>query len=150
MVLTQPSKPKDGSEMLLEFPYHYGSHATIQGLEGRRTSSQFPYHYGSHATRMSKDGLSLQDAMFPYHYGSHATHRESSLGCKPIPSFHTTMVLTQQYNGYRTRSACKVSIPLWFSRNKGKVNPPCNRQPVSIPLWFSRNISVAEFGRKYK
>ncbi len=73
-------------------------------------------------------GASLPGMIFPaerpaegsnsYHYGSHAT-QHGTQPSKQIPSFHTTMVLTQL-----KRKECekmvetKVSIPLWFSRNE--------------------------------
>ena len=54
--------------------------------------------------------------LFPYHYGSHAT-QISSL----------------------SRSASRVSIPLWFSRNSMRSDRKYKGNNVSIPLWFSRN-----------
>jgi len=57
-----------------------------------------------------------QGVMFPYHYGSHAT------------SFIKVIL-----------SRFKVSIPLWFSRNKISIKEKAVKIGVSIPLWFSLN-----------
>ena len=83
--------------------------------------------------------------LFPYHYGSHAT-----------------------LSKWRPSAVKKVSIPLWFSRNKNKPDFisleesfhttmvltqrdfghfRLQLRTVSIPLWFSRNPETAEIIR---
>ena len=56
---------------------------------------------------------------FPYHYGSHATDSRPSCSSSKT-SFHTTMVLTQRTHGQVVPRQRRVSIPLWFSRNRNR------------------------------
>ena len=81
----------------IQFPYHYGSYATING-EFRRVEINcrfhttmvltqprilkqntalvymFPYHYGSYATSNVEVARKGAIQQFPYHYGSYATY----------------------------------------------------------------------------
>ena len=76
MVLTQLFFPEKGKVYLYEFPYHYGSYATISVRCSTQRVSRFPYHYGSHATVRSGFAYICFYETFPYHYGSHATVHE--------------------------------------------------------------------------
>ena len=59
--------------MKVMFPYHYGSHATLEFKVCEDCKKkEFPYHYGSHATEILSQLEDAEDE-FPYHYGSHAT-----------------------------------------------------------------------------
>ena len=54
-------------------------------------------------------------------------------------SFHTTMVLTQRKPPGPIQEVKKVSIPLWFLRNRLDTIHYLLYSIVSIPLWFLRN-----------
>jgi len=153
------------SQLLLLFPYHYGSHATVSMENGKKWITQvsiplwfsrngssrcsypsmgdkFPYHYGSYATWPIDVGKRKSRPWFPYHYGSYATWVKA-----------------------RKEHTCQeVSIPLWFLRNntasaisrKNTKFPyhygsyaTCSHRKftvwcrsVSIPLWFLRNDHI--------
>jgi len=122
MVLTQLYRVNDISRFAAWFPYHYGSHATIDGYaKNFGTEQAFPYHYGSHATERRWRMRFYHVSPFPYHYGSHATLIASKQNNLDL-SFHTTMVLTQQeIIKSKFNKWISVSIPLWFSRNEANV-----------------------------
>jgi len=105
-----------------------------------RHASQFPYHYGSHATL---DELQSIQIITRFHTTMVLTQpATNSRSCgKEVPGFHTTMVLTQRIYIFDTSTiSSTVSIPLWFSRNGSlKQQITVSVFQVSIPLWFSRN-----------
>ncbi len=60
MVLTQPvfQSNENWRLYLVEFPYHYGSHSTLN-VAGKQMKEKvaFPYHYGSHSTDSFRDSF---------------------------------------------------------------------------------------------
>jgi len=72
MVLTQHNVYAKWRINKIQFPYHYGSHATRPSLSDHALPCRFhttmvltqPLAHGHPLTRIS---------LFPYHYGSHAT-----------------------------------------------------------------------------
>ena len=95
MVLTQLELCVE-SEIILK-SFHTTMVLTQRGVEmtTKERIIEFPYHYGSHATHFHRrrDGRCL---VFPYHYGSHATEYIVLNTIVKYRGFHTTMVLTQQ------------------------------------------------------
>jgi len=141
MVLTQlVRRDPFNSVFIMLFPYHYGSYATYELSCARSESGSvsIPLWFLRNACLLCptrrRQGVSIplwflrnyynmqqiakMTGMFPYHYGSYATHE----GVKELnnkTSFHTTMVLTQpvlRHTG--SRKEVRVSIPLWFLRNR--------------------------------
>jgi len=125
----------------LEFPYHYGSHATVEPslsffsrgksfhttmvltqqnhkYAGKKLTAKFPYHYGSHATNGTNLGRWNSAIQFPYHYGSHATFIEIY---NPSHSFY------------------RVSIPLWFSRNSEGTHRTAS--PILFPYHYGSHAT---------
>jgi len=108
-------KKQRGAES--QFPYHYGSYATVWRFKwfgsnpqvsiplwflrnakcvlSELISNAFPYHYGSYATSWNRTKISVSNSKFPYHYGSYATNRGGVSNSMLLIRFHTTMVLTQ-------------------------------------------------------
>jgi len=95
MVLTQHILTIPGVSGTTMFPYHYGSHATI---EDNTVAHDFIFNVSIPLwfSRNSSDSVTeiKSNTEFPYHYGSHAT----------------SYFIIYNYILY-------VSIPLWFSRN---------------------------------
>ena len=126
----------------MEFPYHYGSHATVEPslsffsrgksfhttmvltqqnhkYAGKKLTAKFPYHYGSHATNGTNLGRWNSAIQFPYHYGSHATFIEIY---NPSHSFY------------------RVSIPLWFSRNSEGTHRTAS--PILFPYHYGSHATA--------
>ena len=82
--------------------------------------AEFPYHYGSYATVILGHTTGIQTIRFPYHYGSYAT---SSGSIFLVLLLLVSIPLWFLRNTRRRRTAkttiC-VSIPLWFLRNANK------------------------------
>jgi len=75
MVLTQQEFEAEKLKILVRFPYHYGSHATIVKagtIVGGNTSFHTTMVLTQPGPRFQCRG---RCNLFPYHYGSHATHK---------------------------------------------------------------------------
>jgi len=116
MVLTQREPTPGVGSSFFGFPYHYGSHATVNWFDPGKMGERFHTTMVLTQRCVAASGRSSQTA-FPYHYGSHATHEDNDSRSVHW-CFHTTMVLTQPRRTSGLRVLLHVSIPLWFSRNR--------------------------------
>ena len=77
---------------------------------------EFPYHYGSHATSLQvQESGGAPAVSIPLWFSRNPLFRP--LQRVDRNCFHTTMVLTQLSLGGGHMEKKLVSIPLWFSRN---------------------------------